>query len=443
MDLLAEFKANWQYKAFATEDQKALLAVSGGMDSMVMAHLFLRSGISFGIAHCNFQLRGDDAEKDQHHVQSWAAENNIQFHTTSFNTQETADTWKKGIQETARILRYEWLDEIRVANGYKHLATAHHANDNAETLLMNLFKGTGISGLHGIPEKTDTLIRPLLFAHRQDILSYASQQNVPFREDVSNSSDKYLRNAVRLNIIPAVEKYFPNVVTQLNDSIHRFAQVEELYVEAVNAKLKKLVDKRGSDLYIPVLKFLKAKPLEAIAYELFRQYGFTAAQIPHIIELTESDSGHFMESASHKVIKDRDFLIITTRTTADTDFITIDGVPCTIQAGKHHFHFSLAKNSGAIPTSPHIAYIDASKITFPLILRKWRTGDYFYPLGMGMKKKKLSRFFIDQKLPLHEKDHVWVLECQKRIVWIAGMRLDERFKLKPASHKVLKVELRG
>ena len=443
MDLLAEFKANWKYKAFATEDQKVLLAVSGGMDSMVMAHLFLRSGISFGIAHCNFQLRGDDAEKDQHHVQSWAAENNIPFHTTRFNTQETADTWKKGIQETARILRYEWLDEIRVANGYKHLATAHHANDNAETLLINLFKGTGISGLHGIPEKTDTLIRPLLFAHRQDILSYASQQNVPFREDVSNSSDKYLRNAVRLNIIPVAEKYFPAVVAQLNDSIHRFAQVEELYIEAVNAKLKKLVDKRGSDLYIPVLKFLKAKPLEAIAYELFRQYGFTAAQIPHIIELTESDSGHFMESASHKVIKDRDFLIITTRATADTDFITIDGVPCTIEAGKHHFHFSLAKNSGAIPTSPHIAYIDASKITFPLILRKWRVGDYFYPLGMGMKKKKLSRFFIDQKLPLHEKDHVWVLECQKRIVWIAGMRLDERFKLKPASHKVLKVELRG
>jgi tRNA(Ile)-lysidine synthase len=441
MDLLAQFKANWKSKAFAAEDQKVLLAVSGGMDSMVMADLFLRSGISFGIAHCNFQLRGEDAEKDQQHVQSWADEYNIPFYTTRFNTQETSENWKRGIQETARILRYEWLDEIRAANGYKYIATAHHANDNAETLLMNLFKGTGISGLHGIPEKTETLIRPLLFAQRQHIQDYASSQKLSFREDVSNSSDKYLRNAVRLNIIPVIEKYFPNVVSQLIDSIHRFNQVEELYLEAIDAKLKKLVDKRGNDLYIPVLKFMKAKPLEAIAYELFRQYGFTAAQVPHIIELAGSGSGHFIESASHKVIKDRDFLIITTRSTTDTDFITIEGVPCTIQAGRHNFHFADAKNSKVIPSTSHTAYIDASNITFPLILRKWRTGDYFYPLGMGMKKKKLSRFLIDQKIPIHEKENVWVLECQKRIVWVSGMRLDERFKVKPETQRVLRVEM--
>jgi tRNA(Ile)-lysidine synthase len=307
---------------------------------------------------------------------------------------------------------------------------------------MNLFKGTGISGLHGIPEASETLIRPLLFSKRQDIQAYATAQSVIYREDASNTSDKYLRNAVRLNIIPSVEKYFPNVIDQLNDSIHRFSQVEELYQEAVNNRLKKLVEKRGNDLYIPVRKFTKAMPLEALAYELLRQYGFSAAQVPHVIELANADSGHFMNSHSHKLIKDRDFLILTAQSPALTDFITIEAVPCIIQAGNQHFSFSTPKSSEVIPSSPFVASIDASKITLPLILRKWRTGDYFYPLGMGMKKKKLSRFFIHQKLPLHEKDHVWVLESDKRIVWVAGMRLDERFKLKPGTARVLRVEIR-
>ena len=442
MDLLAQFRINWKNKSFAAHDQAVLLAVSGGMDSMTMAHLFLQSGISFGIAHCNVQLRGLEADKDEELVHSWAVANNIPYFTTRFNTQASADEWKKGIQETARILRYEWLDQVRIANNYRFIATAHHANDNAETLLMNLFKGTGISGLHGIPEKTDTIIRPLLFASRQSIDEYAQQQRITYRTDASNSSDKYLRNAVRLNIIPAIEKYFPNVADQLNSSIHRFAQAEALYHNEVDRQVKKLIEKRGSDWYLPVLKLKKLQCLEAIAYEMFSIYGFTPAQVPHILDLVDAESGRLIESHSHKVIKDRDFLIITSRTTTDTNFITVEGVPCSIQAGKHHFHFSIAKSTGVIPASPQIAVIDPAKITFPLILRRWRTGDYFYPLGMGMKKKKLSRFFIDQKLPVHEKDNVLVLECQKRIVWVSGMRLDERFKVTPSTTKVIRIEMK-
>jgi tRNA(Ile)-lysidine synthase len=441
-DLSTEFTKNWTVKAFAAPGGKTLLAVSGGLDSMVLSHLFLQSGLPLAIAHCNFQLRGADADGDEAFVKEWAEKHGVPFFSTRFDTQLLSEEWKKGIQETARIVRYEWLDEQRKTGGYQHIATAHHANDNAETLLINLFKGTGISGLHAIPEVNEHIIRPLLFATRKDIEQYAKERGIEHREDVSNATDKYLRNAVRLNILPVVEQHFPNVIERLKENIQRFTQVELLYNEEVKRQVKRLTDKRGKDLYIPVRKLQKTQALETICYELFHPYGFSAAQVPQIVQLVRAESGHFMTSPTHKLIKDREFLILTVNNAADTDLITIEGAPCNIEAGKYHFHFSITKKPQDIPASAFLALIDASKITYPLILRKWRTGDYFYPLGMGMKKKKLSKFFIDQKLPVHEKENVWVLECQKRIVWVAGMRLDERFKLRPSTHQVLKIEQR-
>ena len=442
MELLNQFIQNWKKKDFGSNGKPVLIAVSGGIDSMVMVDLFMKSNLPFAMAHCNFQLRGDDAEGDEQFVKEQAFKLNVPFFSTRFDTKEKSEEWKKGIQETARILRYEWLDEIRKLNGFGFIATAHHANDNAETLLMNLFKGTGISGLHGIPERNENVIRPLLFALRKEIQQYATDHEISFREDISNASDKYLRNAVRLNIIPAIENYFPNVIEQLSENIHRFSQSEILYKKEVDRQLKKLAEQRGNDVYIPVLKLKRTAAKEPLCYELFRQYGFSAAQIPHVIQLADSSSGHYLESTSHRVIKDRDLLIITAQPSMDTDFILIEGAPCVINAGKHHFHFSFSKKPASIPESSNLAYIDAHKISFPLILRRWRQGDYFYPLGMGMKKKKIARFLIDQKIPLHEKENIWVLEADKRIVWVAGRRLDERFRVKESSQRVLKVEMK-
>lgn len=441
MNLLESFRNNWNKKDFGSK-QPVLLAISGGVDSIVLADLFLKSGISFGLAHCNFQLRGKDSEGDEVFVKSWAEEKGVRFFSTRFETQKFAETWKKGIQETARILRYEWLEKIRIQHLYQSVATAHHANDNAETLLINLLKGTGISGLHGIPETSGKIIRPLLFAQKEDIENYRKENHLTFRKDISNDSDKYLRNAVRIHILPVIKQYFPQAVHQLSENIFRFSQAEILYRKEVERQLKKLKNVRGKDIYIPVLKLRKTEAYETVCYELFKEYGFSSVQIPQILKLTDAESGRFVSSGSYKVIKDRDFLIITLADTEHTGFIEILAAPCSVQTENGSFHFSLVKNPKTVSADSFTAFIDASELVFPLVLRRWRTGDYFYPFGMRMKKKKLSRFFMDQKIPLHEKEKVWVLESQRRIVWVCGMRLDERFKISERTSEVLKVEFR-
>lgn len=440
MSLQQQFQEYWKQKGFGKNGKQVLLAVSGGIDSMAMATLCLQSDVPFAMAHCNFQLRGEEADKDEQLVTNWCKEHGITFHNVRFDTQAKVDEWKKGIQETARILRYEWLEHIRAEHDYSYIATAHHANDNAETLLMNLFKGTGITGLHGIQAINGYIIRPLLFAPKKDIVAYVQEQQIAYRDDASNATDKYLRNDVRLNLLPVIEKSFPQVIDNLNNSIQRFADAEVLYKRAIEHERKKLIEKRGNDLYIPIRKLQHRTPLNTICYELFTPYGFTAAQVPHIVALLSSESGHYISSATHRVIRNRDFLIITAVATTETDFIAIDTIPAVVQAGNQQYKFAYQDNN-TVTADNNIAYINAAKLEEPLILRRWKQGDYFYPLGMGMKKKKLSRYMMDKKIPLHEKEQVWVLESNKRIVWVAGHRLDERFKITPATEKVLVVKL--
>lgn len=442
MDLLREFKNNWQ-KKFASRKRKILLAVSGGSDSMVMCDLFFRTGMEFAIAHCNFQLRGAEADADEALVQSWAKQRQIRFFNTRFDTANIAQQQKTGIQETARNLRYEWLENIRRDQQFDYIATAHHANDNVETLLMNLFRGTGINGLHGIPERNGKIVRPLLFALKTDIIAYANEAEVPYRDDASNASDKYLRNAVRLHILPSIEKYFPEATNRLNENIQRFAQSELLYRKELQRQLHKLVQQRGNDIYLPVKLLQKMEAAETLCYEIFSDYGFTSAQIPQLLRLAEGESGRYIESSSHRVIKNRDFLILTSRQTTATDFIQITSLPAEVETAEGRFIFSVVEKSSLTDMREDVAYVDLEKISLPLMLRRWRTGDYFYPLGMGMKKKKLGRFFIDQKIPLHRKEQVWVVENDKKIVWVAGMRLDERFKIRPQTASVLKIEFKG
>jgi len=408
---------------------------------MVLAHLLRDSGIAFGVAHCNFGLRGAESDMDEALVRDWCLQNGIQCHATRFDTKQRSAEWKKGTQETARILRYEWFESLRAEFGYVRVATAHHANDNVETLLINLFRGTGIQGLHGIRHDNDTIIRPLLFATRPMIAEYAAAGNIMYREDASNSSDDYLRNAVRHHLIPAAENLFPNAVVNVNESITRFAGAEQLYNKAIEAERKSLVEQRGRDHYIAIRKLRHRQPLSTIVYELLQPYGFAPAQLPHLLSLLTAETGKFVASPTHRVIRNRDFLIITTLATTETDFIQVDAAPAVVQAGIHTYSFSLADKPAEIATDTDKAYIDLKAVTFPLLLRKWRIGDYFYPLGMGMKKKKVSRLLIDARVPLHEKEHIWVLECNKRIVWVSGMRLDERFKIKPSTDKVLVVKM--
>jgi tRNA(Ile)-lysidine synthase len=443
MALHEQLVQRWVTTGSIRPGQKVLLAVSGGIDSMVMAHLFFKAGIPFGIAHCNFGLRGEASDLDEQLVSERAAAYDAPFFTMRFDTKQKMAEWKKAVQETARILRYEWLDTVRTENQYTYLATAHHAGDNAETLLMNLFKGTGMAGLHAIPEQNGSIIRPMLFMAKEDIRSYAAAYDITWRDDASNDTDAYLRNAVRHHIIPAVEQWFPDAVSRIGESIQRFAQGEELYRKAVNAEIKKLAEPRGRDVYIPIRKLRHRRPLEAICYELFTPYGFSPAQVSQVMQLMDAESGRYIASATHRVLRNRDFLIVTDILPEAADMILVEAVPFELQAGRFRFHAKTGPRPDVIPSDPWVASIDMGRLEFPLVLRKWRKGDYFYPLGMGMKKKKISKFFIDQKVPLHQKEEIWVLESNKRIVWVAGMRMDERFKITANTSDVLTISVQA
>ena len=443
--LLQQFHEHWSRYCIrqgnaATDGNTHLLAVSGGADSMVMADLFLKSRIPIAVAHCNFGLRAVASDLDEQLVHDWCKANNIPFHSTKFDTKQKSIEWKKGIQETARILRYEWFEQIRKGNHYTKIVTAHHANDNLETLLINLFKGTGIGGIHGILPEQGHIIRPLLFAGREMITAYAHEYKVSYREDASNASDDYLRNAVRHNIVPGVIQLFPNAVRNVNESITRFAESEILYRKAIEQERKQLLQQRGQDYYIPVLKLRHREPVATIIYELLIPFGFTSAQVPHVLDLLNAQSGHYVISATHRIIRNRDFLVVTTLPATTADFILIEAAPCTIDTGKCSFSCSIQDKPKVIPSNKEEAYIDLTTIEFPLMLRKWHIGDYLYPLGMKMKKKKVSRLLVDEKVPLHEKEDIRILECNKRVVWVSGIRLDERFKIKESTEKVLVVK---
>ena len=442
MDLEKRVHQYWQKNHFPDKTKTVLVAVSGGRDSMALATLLHESGCRIALAHCNFQLRGADSDLDQQLVGNWAQQRNIRLHTIAFDTQKAMEEHHTGIQETARKLRYDWFHAIIEEFEYAAVATAHHAQDNAETLLINLCKGTGIAGLHGIPPRNGLIIRPLLSASQEEINNYVAEKQIPYREDVSNASVKYLRNAVRHQVLPVLESVFPGVVSRLNENTIRFRQAEDIYREAIGAKTKKLIEQRGADFYIPILKLRKEIALETVCFELLSPFGFTPAQVPEILKLLQSESGHYISSATHRLIRNRMFLVITEHQTEGTDLILMEQLPASIRTADASFTFrAVPFNNKTTGHEANEASIDLDKVTLPLVLRRWRTGDYFYPLGMGMKKKKVSRFLIDQKVPLHQKERLWVLESERKIIWIAGMRIDERFKLTASSVNVLQIKM--
>lgn len=427
-------------KQYVLPGQTVLLAVSGGADSMAMVHLFLKTDVDFAIAHCNFGLRGVESDMDEALVNDWCSEHKIVFHTTRFDTKQKTEEWKKGTQETARILRYEWFEQIRKEFGYAKIATAHHANDNVETLLINLCKGTGIAGIHGILPVNGNIIRPLLFAEKDAIRQWVEMNKISYREDASNDTDDYLRNAIRHKLVPVMQELFPNVINNVNDSIGRFGEAEVLYKRAIAQESKQLIERRGQDHYIPVLKLRNRKPLATICYELLLPFGFSAAQVPNVISLLDAESGHYVSSGTHRIIRNRDFLVVTAAVAEEADLVLIESLPCTVDTGRFRFSFSVQPKPKNIPADPNEAWLDMKGITFPLVLRRWKTGDYLYPFGMKMKKKKVSRLFIDQKVPLHEKEHIRILETGKRIAWVSGIRPDERFRIKNDTEQVLVVK---
>jgi tRNA(Ile)-lysidine synthase len=464
MSLLQEFIKYIREQNLFQKNDYLLLAVSGGADSVALCELCFQAGFHFEIAHCNFQLRGEESERDENLVRQLAEKYWTKVFVKKFDTEKYAEENKVSIQVAARELRYEWFEEIlniqqSAANNKQiipslnesfipssgdrglFLLTAHHTNDNIETLLMNFFKGTGIKGMQGILTKQGKIIRPLLFAKKEEILTFIKENNLEFAEDSSNSSDKYTRNYFRHQLIPSIQKVFPKAEENLINNIERFKEIEVLYKQSIDLHKKKLLEQKGNEIHIPVLKLFKSKPLKTIVYEIIKDYGFTAHQTDEAIHLLSSESGKYISSSTHKIIKSRNWLLIAPLNTLEASHILINETDAKIdfEAGELKIKMDDLIDQ-KISSSSFIATLDAKSITFPLLLRKWKLGDYFYPLGMP-GKKKLSKFFIDQKMSLTEKDKIWVVESNKRILWIVGKRIDDRFKITEKTKKILSIQL--
>ena len=439
MNLLNRFQEHIRHQNLFTAKDKLLLTVSGGVDSVVLCELCKQAGYEFSIAHCNFQLRGDDSERDENFVRQLAEKYGVAFYAVTFDTKRIAKERKISTQEAARELRYHWFEEIRSAGGYSYIVTAHHADDNIETVLMNFFRGTGIKGLRGIQPKHQFIARPLLFARRVELEEFLEANNLKFVSDISNEADDYTRNYFRNQVIPFIAKSFPEVNENVLGNISRFREIEQLYQQAVEFHKKKLIEIKGNEVHIPVLKLKKTESLHSVLYEIIKEYGFSSQQVDEVMALLESDTGKYVQSSSHRIIKNRNWLIIAPNETGQAETILIETADSNVQCSMFNVQCSiLAAANWKSLTGDKIACLDADEIKFPLLLRKWKQGDYFYPLGMK-KKKKLARFFIDQKLSKTDKEKVWVVEMDKKIIWVVRHRIDDRFKVTGNTKTILKI----
>ena len=439
MKLLKEFQHYIKDENLFQQKDKLLLAVSGGVDSVVLCELCKQAGYDFVIAHCNFQLRGEESDRDEKFVNALGKKYTAEVLVKKFNTEKFAAENKLSIQVAARELRYYWFHELVESSVATYVVTAHHANDNIETMLMNFFKGTGINGLKAILPKQGKIVRPLLFAKKEDLLAFARDNKLDFAEDSSNASDKYTRNYFRNQLFPDLQKVFPQVEENLAGNLQRFREIEMLYQQSIGLHKKKLMEQKGNEIHIPVLKLQKTEPLHSIVYEIIKDFGFTAHQTDECIALLQSETGRYIQSTTHRIFKNRNWLIISPNETTEAANILIE------QEGKIAFVpgdldiKSLPQTSNLKPqTSNNIAQLDAAGIKFPLLLRKWKKGDYFYPLGMD-KKKKISRFLTDQKLSLTQKENTWVIEMNKKIIWVVGLRIDNRFKITGSTKNILQI----
>jgi tRNA(Ile)-lysidine synthase len=437
------FKAHLQkeFPFLLSNTSKIIIAISGGIDSVVLAHLFIKNNIEIELAHCNFKLRDAESQRDEDFVIDFAKNNNIKLHLTSFNTQKIAIDNKLSIQVAARNLRYNWFETLQqnanTTSSKTYLLTAHHANDNAETLLHNFFRGTGINGLTGIAalDFDRRIIRPLLPFFKEELLAYSIENKIDFVEDSSNQTDKYSRNFIRNALLPQIKNIFVDVDQNLQNNIIRICEAQQLFLQAIELHKKKLIATVNNQICISILKLKKSNPLATIIWEIFKQYNFNASQINEITKLLNANNGAYVVSKTHRVIKNRAWLLIDDIEIKTTNFYIINTQHETVNIDKYCINCKeeLVGNFKNL-TQPNsaMAVLDASKIKFPLVVRKPNTGDYFYPLGM-LKKQKLSKFFINNKLSSIDKENVWVVEMDKKIIWVVGHRIDNRYKLMPNS----------
>lgn len=439
------FKQFIAHNALFTASERILLAVSGGRDSVLMTRLFAGCPYTFGIAHCNFSLRGDDADGDEQFTKTLAATLKVPYYSTRFDTAKHAKQHRISVQMAARQLRYTWLEELRQQEKYDYIALAHHKTDSVETILLNLVRGTGIAGLHGIAPRRGKLIRPLLFLDREEITEICTKENISYRDDASNQSSYYARNKIRLEVLPKLKELNPSVEETFEQNIRRFEGAERLLEEYITSLRKKLIKKTTANLAEINIRLLKKHTaLPSLLFELLKPFQFTEAVVSDLTNALDGQPGKIFYSTTHQLILDRNCILINSITGTENDqptTVRITAADETITFKTKRYTISLIQNNGFVPgAGKHLAQLDFEKLRFPLHFRSWLRGDSFYPFGMK-GKKKLSDFFQAEKVPVHQKTTIPVLvNGNGDIIWIAGYRIDERYKVKQHTDKIFILE---
>ena len=421
-------------------EQKILVAVSSGLDSMVLADLCLKSELNIALAHCNFKLREAESDKEEAFVSNYAKTHKLTFFTKHFNTTHFAETTKISIQMAARELRYNFFDELCDSQQFDTILTAHHADDNLETFFINLSRGSGIDGLTGIPKINDKIARPLLPFSRNQIYEYAKTHNIQWCEDSSNASLKYKRNALRHELIPVLKSIFPTILEALNTTQNNLIASQDLlknHIEDIENRVIKFSSLDEIHYTIEQLKLLN--PLRSYIYPLFGKYGFT--DLDEIYHLVDAQSGKQINSNTHSILKDRNVMILTPKSALKSDFfLSITDLEKEIKLSEFGVHLNFERESNLGNSSKNTLFLDHDKLQFPLVLRSWAEGDFFYPSGMT-GKKKLSKYFKDEKLSLLQKSKVLLLCSKEDVVWVVGMRPDARFIATSKTKHILNVNV--
>ena len=421
---------------------KLLVGVSGGADSMVLAHLINEIGNEFSIAHCNFNLRGIESDEEQQFVEKLAGNYGIEIFCNSFDTIAYAAEKGLSIEMAARDLRYSWFHTLCKQNNFQYIVVGHHADDVLETFMLNLSRGTGIRGLSGIKPKQGRVVRPLLFATRSEIESFAHIENIEFRHDSSNDDVQIKRNKVRHQIIPLFEALNPAFKNNLQHTIDYLFETEKIFNERIAQHKHQLLKNNQGIIKIEIDELRKLDSLSTILYELLKEYHFNAQVVNEIITAIENPSGQFFFSNSNRLVVDRKWLMITELQQDHSPqlFYIDENELAVAEPVELRLSIDDYDKSYKIIADKNVAMLDFDCLDFPLILRRWQKGEYFKPLGMS-GFKKLSDFFIDQKVSIPEKENTWILASGKNVVWIIGYRIDDRFKITPQTEKVMRIEL--
>ena len=437
--MLTAFNTHIENNFSGLTNQKILLAVSGGVDSMVLADLCLKSNFNISIAHCNFKLRGDESDADERFVLEYAKNNNLAVYSDHFDTADYVERNKLSVQMAARKLRYDFFDKLRDEYLFDAVLTAHHADDNLETFFINLSRGSGLDGLVGIPNKNKYVIRPLLFFTRAQILEYASENKLKWREDSSNASLYYQRNHLRHELMPALKTIYPSIINALQSTQNYLRSSQDLLQNHIKAISDEVIEySNTSEKHYSVSALKNLNPLRSYIFPLFRCYGFR--DFDELYNLIDAQTGKQIHSKTHSLLKDRSVLILTKKSLNKKFYQKIEAENSTVRI--HEYGISLKlENPIELGVSNHnTLFLDADKVQFPLVLRTWREGDYFYPSGMS-GKKKMSKFFKDQKLSLIEKSKVLLLCSNDAVIWVLGMRSDARFLADKKTIKLLKINI--